>query len=356
MGNHRKQAQFDRAKWRLGLLLPIWFLQLGLNLTMVGLFAWRLGDTVKSYGEQAKNGNVPVVELVWEATNVTLAFVASLCTLVEVGKFFSESLTPWTMLFTHVIKLSCASAILALDVVVYVQRHDRHYSLIGLGLDSAFILTAIILVIYTIRIYRRLSAYDDYSHPVNVKPFGFKDGERDMSYQSNLAVGGRPSLEQRFSSASSRLSISSSKNEPVELNQMERTPSVYSHKRDTQFDAYVARRNSVGTADRAVSGEFGWSGSPVDIQDELARRESITTGNVVTRPRGTSMPRAPSWASDRGLVAVPEEEDEPLDKHDKEAERQRAREALLGDTPRESIDGPMMHQEVDLGDSKWRQA
>jgi hypothetical protein len=40
------------------------------------------------------------------------------------------------MLFTHVVKLACASAILALDVVVYVQRDDSHYSLIGLGMDG----------------------------------------------------------------------------------------------------------------------------------------------------------------------------------------------------------------------------
>ncbi|KAH8735220.1 hypothetical protein BGZ61DRAFT_528426 [Ilyonectria robusta] len=355
MGKHRAQAQFDRAKWRLALLLPMWLLQLGLNLAMVGLFGWRLGDTLKTYEDRDKKGELPVIEVVWEATNVGLAFVASVCTFYEIAKYSAESLTPWTMLFTHVMKLTCASAILALDVVVYVQRHDRHYSLIGLGLDGGFILTALILVVYTIRIYRRLSVYDDYAHPVNVKPFGFADEERDISYQSNLG-GVRPSLEQRFSSASSRMSLSSTKNEPIELNKMERTPSVYSHKRDTQFDAYVARRNSVGTVDRAVSGEFGWSGSPVDLQEELARRESIGTGNVVTRPRGASMPRAPSWASDRGLVAVPEEEDEPADKHDKAAEHKKAREALLGDTPRESVDGPMVHQEVDLADPRWRQS
>jgi hypothetical protein len=49
-----------------------------------------------------------------------------------------ESLTPWTMLFTHVVKLTCASAILALDVVVYTQRKEK-YSLVGLGLDVSFL-------------------------------------------------------------------------------------------------------------------------------------------------------------------------------------------------------------------------
>lgn len=42
------------------------------------------------------------------------------------------------MLFTHVIKLTCALATLALDIVVYLQEHDKHYSLVALGLDCAF--------------------------------------------------------------------------------------------------------------------------------------------------------------------------------------------------------------------------
>lgn len=64
MGNHRVQAQFDRAKWRLTLLLPMWLLQLGLNLAMVGLFGWRLGDTLKTYEDRDKKGELPVIEVV----------------------------------------------------------------------------------------------------------------------------------------------------------------------------------------------------------------------------------------------------------------------------------------------------
>lgn len=74
----------------------------------------------------------------WEATNIALWFVASLCTFVEIAKYFAEALTPWTMLFTHVIKLTCALATLVLDIVVYVQKHDKHYSLVALGLDCGF--------------------------------------------------------------------------------------------------------------------------------------------------------------------------------------------------------------------------
>ncbi|CAM1504256.1 Fc.00g018470.m01.CDS01 [Cosmosporella sp. VM-42] len=369
-GNHRAQAQYARAKWRLMVLLPFWAIQLALTMTMAGLFAWRLGDTMKTYKDEGKKGKAPVIEVVWEVTNIILAFVAALGTFYEIGKYFAEALTPWTMLFTHVIKMTCAIAILALDAVVYAQRHDRHYSLVGLGLDGAFIITACVLVIYSVHCYRRLSMYDDYAHPVNVKPFGYDDVDRDASYSSKVGVP-RPSLDKRLSSTSSRLSMASIRRpdpQPVPMKPLERTPSQYSHKRDTQFDAYVARRGSAGMksdVERAVSGEFGWSGTPGDLQEEIARRESITnTGTVPARPRGASMPRAPSWASDRGLVAVPEEDDEP-DK-DKEA---RDREALLADSRRASVDRnslgnhsighhsveqPPVPQEADVAELKWQ--
>lgn len=64
MGNQRAQAQFDRAKWRLAVLLPVWVLQLGLTTVMIGLFAWRLGDTMRSYKDQDDKGDKPVIEVV----------------------------------------------------------------------------------------------------------------------------------------------------------------------------------------------------------------------------------------------------------------------------------------------------
>ncbi|KAF4982695.1 hypothetical protein FZEAL_1722 [Fusarium zealandicum] len=342
-GNHRSQAQFDRAKWRLKVLLPTWVVQLVLTTAMMGLFAWRLGDTMKEYRDDDKSNDDPMIELVWEATNVALWFVASLCTFVEVAKFFAESLTPWTMLFTHVIKLTCAISTLALDIVVYVQHHDKHYSLVALGLDVVFILISLVLVFYSIRVYRRLSAYDDYSHPVNVKPFGFHDDlERDTSYPSTVG-GPRQSTDKRFSSVSSRLSFSSSKTDPVELGKLERTPSVYSHKRDTQFDDFVARRGSVHKTDRTLSGDFSRSASAADLQD---------SASTPTRPRGHSTGRATSWASERGLVAVPEEDDD--ENHGNQSKGKMDRQSLLGDTPRESVDGPLVPQEVDLAEPRWQ--
>lgn len=64
MGSLRAQAQHDRARWRLRLLLPLWFLQLFLTFTMAGLFAWRVGDSMKNYDDRDSKGEVPTLELV----------------------------------------------------------------------------------------------------------------------------------------------------------------------------------------------------------------------------------------------------------------------------------------------------
>lgn len=39
------------------------------------------------------------------------------------------------MLVTQIIKLTCAFAILGLDIVVYINRSDGHWSIVGLILD-----------------------------------------------------------------------------------------------------------------------------------------------------------------------------------------------------------------------------
>ena len=74
----------------------------------------------------------------WECTNTGLSLLSVILTFVEVARLWSETLTPWTVLFSNIIKIVCAFAILALDIVVYLQRTDGHYSTIGLALDSIF--------------------------------------------------------------------------------------------------------------------------------------------------------------------------------------------------------------------------
>jgi thiol:disulfide interchange protein len=62
MATHRSQAQFERAKWRAAVLFPVWLLQLLLSMSMMGLFAWSLGNTLKNYDEREKGGKVPAIE------------------------------------------------------------------------------------------------------------------------------------------------------------------------------------------------------------------------------------------------------------------------------------------------------
>lgn len=75
----------------------------------------------------------------WEAANAFLSFMTACCTIFEMVRYWGEVLTPWTMLFTHVMKAVCALAIVALDIVVLTQLNDRHYSLVSLGLGGALL-------------------------------------------------------------------------------------------------------------------------------------------------------------------------------------------------------------------------
>jgi len=296
MTGHRAHAQFDRAKWRLRLLAPCWAMQLILSMGMMGLFGRRLGSTVHNFDDRNKAGKAPVIEFVWEATNIAMSFIIAICTFFEVARYFAESLTPWTMLFTHVVKLTCASAILALDVVIYVQRSDAHYSLVGLGMDALLIITAISLAIYAIITYRRLSKYDDYAFPVSVKSYGFHDGlDRDSS-SSGRPVSGYSTYQ--------RGSGGSITNDTTFLQPTEQTPRRYSHERDTRFEEYLIRKATVKS--KVDSGQSSPPGEKP--------RNSI--GNVTSRSRGSSMSRAMGYGNDHALVAVPEEEgDVDIAKH-----------------------------------------
>ncbi|KAK1248411.1 hypothetical protein MKX08_006631 [Trichoderma sp. CBMAI-0020] len=312
MANPRAHAQFDRAKWRLFILAPAWSLQLTLALGMLGLFSWRLGDTVHHFDERDKAGKAPIIEYVWEATNIAMSFVVALCTFFEIGRYFSELLTPWTMLFTHVVKLACASAILALDVVVYVQRDDSHYSLIGLVMDGLLMLTAISLASYAILAYRRLSKYDEYSSPVDAKAYLFND-DIETSY-SNASYSSRPgdrgSVGKQESLGSSRLSVGSVTN-PTFLEPVEQRPRRYSHERDTQFDEYVSRRASGGYKPNSAPA------SPpivITLDDSL-----VSLGTVHSRSRGSSVSQLTT--SDHVLVSVPEEEGEASPSHHKPSQQ-----------------------------------
>ena len=65
-----------------------------------------------------------------------MSLLASICVLFEVIKYWTEALTPRTMLFTHAIKAICAFAILALDIVAYIIPAEVQFSLLGIVMGS----------------------------------------------------------------------------------------------------------------------------------------------------------------------------------------------------------------------------
>ncbi|GKT55612.1 hypothetical protein ColTof4_14130 [Colletotrichum tofieldiae] len=315
---HRQQAQFDRSRWRMALLVPLWVLQLLVLLVIIGLFSWRLSDTLKNWEtEEQTRGMFPMVEVVWESVNIGFSLICLISTVYEVSKLAAETLTPWTMIFTHVLKVVCSLATLALDIVVFLQRKDSHYSMVGLGLDCFLLVLVAIPGIYSIQTYRRLTKYDDYHYPVNHKPYGFNDLEGETSYNGRLSIGGLSLSDRslrRISTSSVKSMTGLQKQEQMqqvaqqqqpEPNTIQRTPSQYNNERDTQFDRYMV--------ERAMTNEFGWVASPGS--DNLGRSDSyigsgsMTNGKVVTRE---SMGRAPSWGSSHVLVAVPEMDEDDV--------------------------------------------
>ncbi|KAK2057992.1 hypothetical protein LY76DRAFT_74417 [Colletotrichum caudatum] len=330
---HRQQAQFDRARWRMVLLVPLWILQLLVLLVVIGLFSWRLSDTLNNWEtEQQTKGMFPLVEVVWESVNIGFSLICLISTVYEISKLAAETLTPWTMLFTHVLKIVCSLATLALDIVVFLQRTDSHYAVVGLVLDCFLLVLIAIPGTYSIQTYRRLIKFDDYHYPVNHKPYGFNDLEGEAAYNGRLSIGGLSlgdrSLRRISTSSVKTIAGLQSQEQMQQTAQQQRpdpnlvqpTPSQYNNERDTQFDRYLV--------ERAMTREFGWVGSPGS--DNLSRSDSyvgsgsVANARVVTRE---SVGRALSWGSSHVLVAVPEmDEDDVHDRGD--------REALLGHTRR----------------------
>lgn len=78
----------------------------------------------------------------WECVNIGFAFLSLSLVLTSVLKFMSEVLTPSGMLFNNVLNAVFSGASLAIDIVVYVRKSDKHYSMLGLVLDSILLYVA----------------------------------------------------------------------------------------------------------------------------------------------------------------------------------------------------------------------
>ncbi|XXH01307.1 hypothetical protein Hte_007664 [Hypoxylon texense] len=318
---HRDNAQFGRAKWRKRLLLPCWIVQVGLLLGMMGLFSWRLSHTVNTWKDQEDHGQIPMVEFVWEAVNVSFSFVSLIITFVSIARFIAEVLTPLPLLFSSIVNLVLASAILALDIVVYTQYADRQYSLTGLAMDVVLMFFTLIPAFYSVVIYRRLLTYDDYHIPGNVKPYGYASAEEpeETAYRSSWLEpptpydptnpNAAPARPRALSAASRRISLTLSRgtspqpqlsppSPPTPAAAAERRGS-YDHRRDTQFDDYVRRRSSAGRYSRedvrrALGAEFGWGeeSNTSNHPSNNARDSVVSTGSVAVaqaRQRGDSL-------------------------------------------------------------------
>jgi hypothetical protein len=59
------QVLFARARWRLRFLIPCWGFAMSVLLCLMGIFAYRVAETLEHYDEEKKNGQVPMVEIVY---------------------------------------------------------------------------------------------------------------------------------------------------------------------------------------------------------------------------------------------------------------------------------------------------
>lgn len=126
---------------------------------------------------------------------------------------------------------------------------------------------------------------------------------------------------------------------------LQRTPSYYSHQRDTQFDEYRARRGSYnGKADleAAMGAEFFGSGRHDPSSRSPEEGIVVSSGTVGSNRPGQVTARSLSTTSSHVLVAVPEvhegEEDAEDDQHALLGQKRRRSSTDLGGPTRESVD------------------
>lgn len=291
-------AQFERVGWRKGLLIPFWIGQVSILLSLMGIFSYRLAETLEHWDEMVATGDLPRVELVWEMTNIGFSLAALILTIIEIAKTVAETLTPFLMLCTHIIKLLVAFINLALDIVVYLKRSDHNYSIVGLALDCGLLAATLVTFTYSIRTFRRLQKYDDYAltgGTSNSKQLGLS-GNNDVEMNSkkvNIFGNGKKSASSKVVS--------------------------FSNASDTSYPSQTIGTTTNGSADpvkrkidKTVGEEFGWgSGSPT--HGTMERTDSfVAVGSVHHRLTQSSFDTV-RRDSERGLVTVPEDEDDDDD-------------------------------------------
>jgi hypothetical protein len=64
------QVLYARAGWRKVILIPAWIFQVTVLLGLMGVFAYRLAETFEHYEEHDKLGEMPIVEVVYVASQL----------------------------------------------------------------------------------------------------------------------------------------------------------------------------------------------------------------------------------------------------------------------------------------------
>lgn len=228
-------------------------------------------------------------------------------------------------------------------------------------------------LIYTIIVQRRVSQFDEYTHPANIKHYGFSDdttypsqtrdrfsvaSDMETGYMVNISSDAQKSQQktyQRNSTASSTFSLSTLKHslsvsrsrgdgtarhrngsdadivdaDPIKLDSLGAQRKSYIHERDTQFDDFL-RHHSSGPSlsptgiknqvNRAMAGEFGWS--PSDGNDSPTTNTITPTQNNASSDSALALsmgvvksgrPRGDTSRSvsyEAQLVSVPERAEE----------------------------------------------
>ncbi|KAK3897999.1 hypothetical protein C8A05DRAFT_19340 [Staphylotrichum tortipilum] len=263
------QVLYARAGWRKALLIPLWMFQIAVLLCLMAIFAYRLAETFDHYEELDKLGEVPIVEVVWEATNVGFNLIALVLNILEVARYATERLTPFMMICTHVVKLTLALAVLALDIVAYLQHMDGHYSTIGLSLDCGLLAANIATFIYALTTYRRLLQYESYHLTANAKAAG------------GFVTGGGDTLElghprQTHGVTTTITTGNSYSDDTAYPSQTQSTPHSYIQPYNPQpAPSGEALKKEV---DRAIGGEFGWHDGGNGSGEAVNRSGSVVLG------------------------------------------------------------------------------
>ncbi|GAB1317598.1 Transmembrane protein [Madurella fahalii] len=281
------QVLYARARWRKTILVPLWTFQIMVLLCLMGIFAYRLAETFEHYREQQKMGQVPMVEVVWEATNVGFNLISLVLNFIEIARKATERLTPFLMLCTHVIKLTLAFAVLALDIVAYLQRMDGHYSTIGLSLDCGLLAATLATFVYTLTTYRRLLKYETYHLTANGAPQQL-GGRGGHGGGVELTLGHKHSISNPVPRVSVTAVTTQFYNREYDTAYPSQTMTtrhdpVYQSPPATATTTTTTTTTALKTEiDRAIGNEFGWGSRSVSNASSGAAKAALgRTGSVV---------------------------------------------------------------------------